>query len=123
MHLLAAFPFQWIFTNEQDYRDILIFKMLRVGRLSTDFIPDDVLLTVMQSFYINLSRDDKIANDRYIINIIKIFKQILYTFFATYFLGLLWYRFSDHWQRFIDPSESSTRYWVVYFGLKKPDNL
>jgi len=97
--------------------------MLRVGRLSTDFIPDDVLLTVMQSFYINLSRDDKIANDRYIINIIKIFKQILYTFFATYFLGLLWYRFSDHWQSYIDPSESSTRYWVIYFGLKKPDNL
>ena len=71
--------------------------MLRIGRLTTDFIPDDVLLSVMQSFYINLSRDDKIANDRYIINIIKIFKQVLYTLVATYFLGLLWYRFSDSW--------------------------
>jgi len=74
-----------------------MFKLLRLARLSTDFIPDDTLLNLMQNFYKPESRDDKIANDRFIINVIKIVKQVLTTLVTTYFLGLLWYRFSDYW--------------------------
>jgi hypothetical protein len=51
-----------------------MFKMLRLGRLTSDFIPDDVLLQLLQSFYKPDSRDEKIANDRFIINVIKIVK-------------------------------------------------
>ena len=51
----------------------------------------------MQYFYKPESRDDKIANDRLIINVIKIIKQIMTTLVTTYFLALLWYRFSDYW--------------------------
>jgi hypothetical protein len=51
-----------------------MLKMLRLSRLTTDFIPDDVLLLLMQYFYKPESRDDKIANDRFIINVIKIVK-------------------------------------------------
>jgi hypothetical protein len=78
-----------------------MFKLLRLARLSTDFIPDDTLLSLMQSFYRPESRDDKIANDRFIINVIKIVKQVLTTLVTTYFLGLLWYRFSDYWQKLL----------------------
>ena len=93
--------------------------MLRLARLSTDFIPDDTLLNLMQTFYKPDSRDDKIANDRFIINVIKIVKQVLTTLVTTYFLGLLWYRFSDNWQKMLIPDEPEERYWVVYFGLRE----
>jgi hypothetical protein len=74
-----------------------MFKMLRLGRLNNDFVPDEVLLQLLQSFYKPESRDEKIANDRFIINVIKIAKQVLLTLLTTYLLGLLWYRFSDEW--------------------------
>jgi hypothetical protein len=79
-HVLAAFPYQLIISpspddpDENTLRNVLMFKMLRLARLSNDFIPDDVLLQLMQSFYKPESRDDKIANDRFIINVIKIVK-------------------------------------------------
>jgi len=60
----------------------------------------------MQDFQKAESRDDRIANDRFIINVIKIVKQVLTTLVTTYFLGLLWYRFSDYWQ--------------IYLGLDDP---
>lgn len=83
--------------NENTLRNVLMFKLLRLGRLSNDFIPDETLLQVMQKFHEAESRDDRIANDRFIINVIKIVKQVLTTLVCTYFLGLLWYRFSDEW--------------------------
>ena len=95
--------------------------MLRLSRLSTDFIPDDVLLSLMQLFYKPESRDDKIANDRFIINVIKIVKQIMTTLVTTYFLALLWYRFSDNWQKLLDPTTTDDKYFVVYFGLRPPN--
>ena len=60
----------------------------------------------MQDFQKAESRDDRIANDRFIINVIKIVKQVLTTLVTTYFLGLLWYHFSDYWQ--------------IYLGLDDP---
>jgi len=53
LHLLAAFPYQLIWTynpedpDENVLRNIIMFKMLRLARLSTDFIPDDTLLTLL----------------------------------------------------------------------------
>lgn len=125
IHFLAAFPYALIFHDETDpedqvLRNVLIFKMLRLFRVNTDFIPDDVLLTVMQSVYQDVSRDDKIAHDRLIINVIKIIKQVITTLITTYFLGLLWYRFSDHWQGQLFPEESEEKYWVVFFDLRRP---
>ena len=76
-------------------------------RVSTDFIQDDVLLSLMQYFYKDVSRDDKIANDRWIINIIKIIKQVMTTLVTTYLLALLWYRFSDRWQYLLGETDDS----------------
>jgi len=102
VHVLAVFPYELLTRNDPDteenvLRDMLMLKMLRLARLSTDFIPDDVLLGLMQYLYKTDKRDDKIANDRFIINVIKIIKQIMTTLVTTYFLALLWYRFSDYW--------------------------
>jgi hypothetical protein len=97
-----------------------MFKMLRLGRLNNDFVPDDVLLSLLQSFYKPESRDEKIANDRFIINVIKIVKQVLLTLLTTYLLGLLWYRFSDEWQKTLSSHENSENYWVNVFNLRPP---
>lgn len=72
----------------------------------------------MQNFQNAESRDDRIANDRFIINVIKIVKQVLTTLVCTYFLGLLWYRFSDHWQKSLYPDEPEDTYFVVQFYLR-----
>jgi hypothetical protein len=108
VHILAAFPYVWLTEKDEDphenlLRNLMMLKMLRLFRLSTDFIPDDVLLHLMQYFYNPEARDEKIANDRFIINVIRIIKQVMTTLVTTYFLGLLWYRFSDNWQTLLAP--------------------
>lgn len=126
MHFLAVFPYFILTRNDTDHeenalRNLLMFKMLRLFSLSTDFIPDEVLLILMETFYKPESRDDKIANDRFIINVIKIIKQIMTTLVTTYFIGLLWYRFSDNWQKYLSYDEGDDeKYFVVFFGLRPP---
>ncbi len=50
-HALCAFPY-WSLTASQDdpdeqvLRNLLIFKMLRFSRLSTDFIPEDFIFHI-----------------------------------------------------------------------------
>ena len=51
-----------------------MLKMLRVKRLSTDLLPDEVLLQLISTVYQAESRDDKIAKERFINNLIKIIK-------------------------------------------------
>lgn len=75
----------------------------------------------MQYFYKPESRDDRIANDRFIINVIKIIKQVMTTLVTTYLLALLWYRFSDRWQYLLGESDDS-KFFVVFFGLR-PQNF
>jgi len=40
------------------------------------------------------------------------------TLVTTYFLALLWYRFSDYWQTFLDKTTPESRYFVVFFNLR-----
>lgn len=102
-HALAAIPWVLFLSDEteddqQVLRDLLLFKMLRIARLSSsNFIPEEALLDWMQKCYRNEHRDDKIANDRTILTVINIFKMTLLTIIITYMLGLFWYRLSDHW--------------------------
>ena len=72
----------------------------------------------MQVLYKAESRDDKIAKERFINNLIKIIKQIMTTLVTTYFLALLWYRFSDYLQQFLGFGDSEDEYFVVIFGLR-----
>ena len=53
-HALSAFPYQLIFPHDvltdpeqQKLRNVLMFKMLRLGRLNNDFVPDEVLLQLL----------------------------------------------------------------------------
>ena len=70
---------------------------------------------MLQVIYKAESRDDKIAKERLINNLIKIFKQIMTTLVTTYFLALLWYRFSDYIQKFLGFDDSDDEYFVVVF--------
>ena len=122
IHFLAAFPFAEIFgvAEEQSIRNFLIFKLLRMSRCSTDFFPEDTLLQIMTNLYRVEDRDDKIANDRLTINIIKIVKQVIETLIITYFLGLIWFRYSDNWQEYFIDNPSIDETWVVNFHLRRP---
>ena len=122
IHFLAAFPFAEIFgvTDEQSIRNLLTFKLLRMSRCSTDFFPEDTLLQIMTNLYRVEDRDDKIANDRLTINIIKIVKQVIETLIITYFLGLIWFRYSDNWQEHFFDNPSLDETWVVNFYLRRP---
>ena len=121
LHFIAMFPFAFVLnvTDEQLYRNLLTFKMVRIIRCNSEFIPEETLLNLMSNIYSVQDRDDKIANDRLTININKIVKQVLQTLLITYILGLFWFRFSDRWQEFFsDQSDEET--WVVTFYLRRP---
>lgn len=125
VHFLAAFPYMLFCSVDDDpeenlLRNLLMLKMLRLSRLSTDFIPDEVMVQLMQLFYKPDIRDDRIASERMIISVIKIVKQIMTTLVTTYFLALLWYRFSDNWQSYLIQSDNDDKYFVVVFGLRPP---
>ena len=101
-------------------RNLLLFKLLRLFRISNELIPDEVVLDFMKFFQkADVSRDDKIAKDRDTINIIKLVKYILVTLLTTYILGLIWYRFSDYFQGLFG-NEPEERFWVVEFNLRGP---
>lgn len=95
-----------------------MLKMLRIQRLSSDFIPDDVLIEAIKWFYKSESQDVKIAKERFMNNLIQIIKQIMTTLVITYFLALLWYRFSDYWQTFLGFGDDETNYFVVVYKLR-----
>ena len=73
----------------------------------------------MTTLYVVEDRDDKIANDRLAINIIKIVKQVLQTLIITYCLGLIWFRYSDNWQELFSNGPFDET-WVVNFSLRRP---
>ena len=102
LHFIAVFPFAFVMniSDPQVYRNLLTMKMVRIIRCNSEFIPEETLLNLMSNIYSVQDRDDKIANDRLIININKIVKQVLMTLLITYILGLFWFRFSDEWQSF-----------------------
>lgn len=123
MHLIAAFPYSSVVDKVNDpeqnvLRNLLMFKLFRISRLSTDFIPDDALLQYTNYFFKAEARDERIANDKMIANNIKIIKQVLTTIMLAYFMALLWYRFSDYWQNLILPNEPLDREFVILFNLK-----
>ena len=126
IHCLAAFPFAEVFgidlvTESQTVRNLLAFKLVRMTRVSTEIFPEDTLLQIMTNLYHVDDRDDKIANDRLTINIIKIVKSVIKTLIITYFLGLIWFRYSDNWQDlFTDGHSASDVSWVVEFKLRRP---
>ena len=79
VHLLTAFPYQLLTTfmvednpEEQWLRNILMFRLLRLFRISNNFIPVDVVLSCWKYFFKVDERDEQIKNERWIINLIKI---------------------------------------------------
>lgn len=77
--MLAAVPFGALIadrgTRDNIARNLLLFKLLRIGRISSNFVPDAAVKRLVKSFFSSdMSRDEKIANERYIGNVIKIIK-------------------------------------------------
>ena len=95
--------------------------MLRITRIgASNVFPEDTMLDQFQKCYRGgTHRDDKIANDRYILTVINIIKMTLQTILITYILGLLWYRFSDYFQFLLIDYEAGDA-WVVSAGLVRP---
>jgi hypothetical protein len=76
----------------------MMFRMLRLFRISNNFIPADVIISVWNHFFKVDERDEQIKKENFIMNLIKIIQQVLTTLMSAYIMGLLWYRFSDYWQ-------------------------
>lgn len=87
-------------------------KMVRLWKLRVDFIPEDQILSLMNSLTKSKDREEKIKNELLTSNIIKICKQIIYTIIITYILGCFWYRMSDR----LNPPDEVT--FIENFNLK-----
>jgi hypothetical protein len=70
---------------------LLIIKLLRIYKLSVDFINEDKILELMQVFYSGKGREDIIDTNKFVLNIIRIVKRVVDTCMITYVLGCLWY--------------------------------
>ena len=103
-HVIAFIPWTFLIDYEDPkqqelIQQLLLFKMLRLLRMLNvqDSIPEEVILGLVQNFYRGADRDERIAYDRQVLNIFRIFKSVMLTIFITYLLGLIWYRLSDNW--------------------------
>tara|TARA_B110000285_G_C14831669_1_gene471162 strand:+ start:382 stop:741 length:360 start_codon:yes stop_codon:yes gene_type:complete len=100
--VIAFFPFAVVYPlqasdpERQALRNIFTLKMIRMYRLGTSFIPEKASSDLVASFFEPSSRDEKIAQDRSISNIVQTINQIIIILVATYFFGLWWYRLSDY---------------------------
>jgi len=116
-----VFPLDAADPQRQYLRNIFTLKMIRIIRLGTSFIPEKASSDMVASFFEPSSRDEKIAQDRSISNIVQTINQIIIILVATYFFGLWWYRLSDYiFMTYVLPDEPEERYWVVKFKLRHP---
>jgi len=72
-------------------------------------MPEELIFGLLSNFYRGADRDERIAYDRKVSNIMRILKSVSLTIIITYILGLIWYRLSDNWQRYLMiPAEQNT---------------
>jgi len=99
----------------------LLLKLIRLYRVGSNFIPEKSVAELINNFYEPESRDEKIAQDRQISNVISTLNQVITIIIATYLIGLIWYRLSDYMlMKWGVPEEPEERYWVVNFKLRRP---
>jgi hypothetical protein len=72
--VLAVFPF--VYVSEENAQDLLLIKMLRLYKLKVDFIQEDKILAISKAFTSgeNVNREDHIAVENSISNVIKIIR-------------------------------------------------
>ena len=89
---------------------------------------DEIFLKLMQNCYKQADRDERIAYDRKVINVVRILKSVVLTIIITYLLGLFWYRLSDEWQKdwfpdLLKVEDGDSPTWVVTNNLERKSLL
>mmetsp|Transcript_28570 Transcript_28570/g.27540 ORF Transcript_28570/g.27540 Transcript_28570/m.27540 type:complete len:172 (+) Transcript_28570:339-854(+) len=92
--LFALLPWRY-FYPDKNQQLLLLPKMIRLYKLRVDFIPEDKIVSLVEMLIKAKDREQKIRIELLTTNIIKIFKQVIYTIIITYVLGCAWYFMSD----------------------------
>ena len=109
--------------EQQALRNVLFLKLIRIYRVGLTFIPIKSFQVLVSKMYEPDSRDEKIALNRQIANIVDTVNQFFKIILFTYFFGLIWYRLSDYLLiQYALPEEPEERYWVVQFKLRRPSS-
>lgn len=97
---------------------MLVLKLLRLYRL-TAANPLEEQFTKVLSYIMarDMSRSEKISADLNTQAVIRVVKLLYVTLIAIYLQGVLWYRFSESWQKSFIPNDNESFYFVRRFGI------
>lgn len=110
---LSVFPF-YLFVPSYGYL-IKLFRILRMPKLMS-FIDVKKTKRIINSFFENASRVEKVLVNHLVINSYKIIRLIVLAAIITYFFGCFWYIISDNIY-----DSSSDRTFVKYFNLNRDE--
>lgn len=87
-------------------QDILVLKLLRLYRVTSynpfeQVIKDQIIAAISKED----TRSEKISSEKQLNAFWTVVKLVSSTIIAIYLQGLIWYRFSQYWQRFLIAEE------------------
>ena len=99
-------------------QDFLVLKLLRLQRYTVKnrfeyYLSENLAKWLTR----DSSRSEKISTDLTIQTSIQVTKLIFATLIGAYILGLLWYRFSSHWQGLMLETDNKEFYFVNRFDV------
>jgi hypothetical protein len=112
---LSVFPFYLIFSKNG-----LLIQMLRIFRMPKlmELIKVEKTKKIVNSFFENASREEKVLVNHLVINAYKIIRLIFIAAIITYFFGCFWYIISDNFH-----ASDDERTFIKYFNLKEESDF
>lgn len=112
--LFSLFPFYLFLSNGE------LIQLLRILRMPKLMQLIDVKRTrrIVNSFFENASREEKVLINHLVINAYRIIRLIVIAAIITYFFGCFWYIISDNLNSYGDQKTFINRY-----GLKNEDTF
>ena len=82
-------------------------------RIGTNLLNVEEVIHLTTNIYEPESRIDKQRQDQRISSVVKGINLFFNVLLLAYFLGMIWYRYSDYLLMLIMKGEPEERYWVV----------
>jgi hypothetical protein len=126
---VSVFPFEYIFTGLG--KQTKLFRLARLPRL-LKLIDISRFNKMVKSLMSNSSRDERIVAQYMMLYIFKIFRLIIIAMIITYFIGCIWFYFSDNVRSKIesegcetepcDSDSHSSQSFIKYFDMDKMES-
>ena len=112
--LFSLFPFYLFLSNGE------LIQLLRILRMPKLMSLIDVKRTrkIVNSFFENASREEKVLINNFVINAYRIIRLIVIAAIITYFFGCFWYIISDNLN-----SSGDQKTFINKYGLKNEDTF